>query len=205
MSMSALLLSHQDSSQGQSLVSSGIKVELANAVGRVMKEASLGPRDTQVELALLQPSWFSAAVSKSLLSGQHSVDLSRGVSGVITSMASLSLGSPEVGLVMENYCHKLLAHQHAHTIFRANWHFVRNKDKEFRAFRMMNKLEEKGVSLSNRMIRLEEIAVKQSSIIDSVNTIRNFSNMKPEESNNALNKENSCAAMLFRMTTADKF
>ena len=52
---------------------------------------------------------------------------------------------------------------------------------------------------------LEEIAVKQSSIIDSVNTIRNFSNKKPEESDNASNNENSCAAMLFRMKTADKF
>ena len=48
--MCALLMSHQDSIQGQSLVSSGLKVELANAVGRGMKEASLGPRDTQVEL-----------------------------------------------------------------------------------------------------------------------------------------------------------
>ena len=205
MSMCALLMSHQDSIQGQSLVSSGLKVELANVVGRGMKEASLGPRDTQVELALLQPNWFSAAVSKSLLCGHHSVDMSRGVSGVITSMASLNLGSPDIGLVMENYCHKLLAHQHAHTIFRANWHFVRNKDKEFRAFRMMNKLEEKGVPPNSRMIRLEEIAVKQSSIIDSVNTIRNFSNKKPEESDNASNNENSCAAMLFRMKTADKF
>ena len=173
--MSALLLSHQDNIQGQSLVNSGLKVELATAVGRVLKEASLGSRGLQAELFLLQPSWLSAAVSRSLLSG-HQVDMSRGISEVISSLASLSLGSSEVGPVMENYCHKLMAHQHAHTIFRANWHFVRNQDKEFRAFRMMNKLEEKGVSLSSRVIRLEEVAVKQSGILDSVNVIRNFSN-----------------------------
>ena len=203
--MSALLLSHQDGVQGQGLVSAGLKVELANAAGRVMREASLGPRELQTELALLQPSWFSAAVSRCLLSGQQSVDTSRGLSGVITSLASLSLGSPEVGLVMENYCHKLMAHQHAHTIFRANWHFVRNKDKEFRAFKMMNKLEEKGVSLSGKLVRLEEVAVKQSSIIDSVNLMRNFSNRKPEESDHVQLNESPCAALLFRMNSAENF
>ena len=201
--MSALLLSHQDSIQGQSLVNSGLKVELATAVGRVLKEASLGSRGLQVELFLLQPSWLSAAVSRSLLSG-HQVDMSRGISEVISSLASLSLGSSEVGPVMENYCHKLMAHQHAHTIFRANWHFVRNKDKEFRAFRMMNKLEEKGVSLSSRVIRLEEVAVKQSGILDSVNVIRNFSNKKLEESDHCKN-ESPCDALLFRMITAENF
>ena len=201
--MTALLLSHQDSIQGQSLVNSGLKVELATAVGRVLKEASLGFRGLQAELFLLQPSWLSAAVSRSLLSG-HQVDMSRGISEVIASLASLSLGSSEVGPVMENYCHKLMAHQHAHTIFRANWHFVRNKDKEFRAFRMMNKLEEKGVSLSSRVIRLEEVAVKQSGILDSVNVIRNFSNKKLEESDHSKN-ESPCGALLFRMNTAENF
>ena len=202
--MSALLLSHQDSLQGQSLVHSGMKVEVANAVGRILKEASLGSRGLQMELFLLQPSWLSAAVSRSLLSGQHQVDMSRGISEVIASLASLSLGSSEVGPVMENYCYKLMAHQHAHTIFRANWHFVRNKDKEFRAFRMMNKLEEKGVSLSSRMIRLEEVSVKQSSILDSVNVIRNFSNKKSEESEENKN-ESPVGALLFRMINAENF
>ena len=202
--MSALLLSHQDNVQGQSLVNSGLKVEFANAVGRILNEASLGSRGLQMELFLLQPSWLSAAVSRSLLSGQHQVDMSRGISEVIASLASLSLGSSEVGPVMENYCYKLMAHQHAHTIFRANWHFVRNKDKEFRAFRMMNKLEEKGVSLSSRMIRLEEVSVKQSSILDSVNVIRNFSNKKSEESEEKKN-QSPVSALLFRMINAEKF
>ena len=203
LSMSALLLSHQDSVQGQSLVTSGQKVELAKAVGRVMAEAGLAARDLQVELAMLQPSWLSAAVSRHLLSSQHSVDTPRGVSGIISSLASLDLGASEAGLVMENYCHKMMAHQHAHTIFRANWHFVKNKEREFCVFRMMNKLEDRGISLNSKMIRLEEVTVKQRSIIDCVNMIQKFSNKTKND--DTLAKEGPIAALLFRMKSAEDF
>ena len=60
------------------------------------------------------------------------------------------------------------------------------------------------MSLSSRVIRLEEVAVKQSGILDSVNVIRNFSNMKVEESDHSKN-ESPCDALLFRMIAAENF
>ena len=204
-SMSGLLLSYLDTCQDQSLVTRGGKVEFANTIATMMTQSQLATRDVQLELGLLQPSWLSAAVSRQLLTSVHNIDVSgQGVPGLLSQMSSSSSPmSPDMRIILDNYFYKLCSYQHSHTIFRANWHHVRSKEKDFRVFKMMNKLEDKGVVVHNKMVKFEEISVKQSNIIETVNLIRDFANNNRDHLDKT--DQTGLASLFFKMSFVDRF
>ena len=73
-SMVGMLVSHQDSVQGDASLGRGAKLELASCVAQLVAGAQLEPRQLGVQLALLRPSWLSAAVAKQMLTTVHQLD-----------------------------------------------------------------------------------------------------------------------------------
>ena len=72
--MVGMLVSHQDSVQGDASLGRGAKLELASCVAQLVAAAQLEPRQLGVELALLRPSWLGAAVAKQMLTTVHQLD-----------------------------------------------------------------------------------------------------------------------------------
>ena len=95
---------------------------------------------------------------------------------------------------------KICSVQQAHNIFRANWFYVRNPDKDFKIFKHMRLEEEEEDYSSKKMIKFEEVGIKLSSIVENVNTIRNIAN-----NNSEVNSEGSISALFFKMNLVDKF
>ena len=71
-------------------------------------------------------------------------------------------------MTVDNWSHRLCGFQQAHAIFRANWHYVRSSDKQFRDFKHMSRLEERGVNVHNKMVKLEDVGVRLSKVVESV-------------------------------------
>ena len=113
--------------------------------------------------------------------------------------------SPQLSVTLDSYLHRLCGLQLAHAVFRANWHFTRHRaaDRDFRTFAGMRRLEERGASLRDKAVRLEEVVVRQSSLVDTVNLIKDFANntkQHPEEEDTG-----AVPALLFKMSSVDKF
>ena len=72
--MVGMLVSHQDSVQGDASLGRGAKLELASCVAQLLAGAQLEPRQLGAQLALLRPSWLSAAVAKQMLTTVHQFD-----------------------------------------------------------------------------------------------------------------------------------
>jgi len=198
--MCAMLISHMDTFNDNALVSRGNKLDLIISLARMLSECGLSDRELHQELMMLQPSWLSSAVSGQLLTNEHNINLSQGLPNVIsTSLSTMSL-SPSVkcAILLENYCYKLCSSQFAATIFRAYWHYLSSdSNKEFKTFKLMNKLENRSSSSNNKIIKFEEVAMKQSSIIDTVNTIRDSANAKSIEIDK--NSVTTLGALFFKM------
>ena len=73
-SMVGMLVSHQDSVQGDASLGRGAKLELASCVAQLLAGAQLETKQLGAQLALLRPSWLSAAVAKQMLTTVHQLD-----------------------------------------------------------------------------------------------------------------------------------
>ena len=111
-----------------------------------MKESELSETNLFIELSLLQPNWFSALVSKAQF--KPTVKLNR-LEDLIDNLKTLSLKDPNTTACVKNWVHRSRGFLHWHTLFRANWHYNKNPDKEFIIFRDMNKVQSRKTSLRN--------------------------------------------------------
>merc|ERR1719153_136675 len=204
-SISALLLSHLDSMDGSTSLYLGDKVILARSIGEVLEQTDQG-YDIYIELSLLQPNWLSVLVSRYFMKKRVDVGES------LACMKDLKLeddndndndGDKSLTRHVENWSHRLCGLQQAHAVFRANWHFVRDGG-QFKDFKHLSRLEERGVSLQNKMVKMEDVGVRLSKLVESVNCIRDVAN------NNSVIMENlkvssSLSALFFKMTFVDNF
>ena len=71
-------------------------------------------------------------------------------------------------MTVDNWSHRLCGFQQAHAIFRANWHYVRSSDKQFRDFKQLSRLEERGVNVHNKMVKLEDVGVSLSKVDSNI-------------------------------------
>ena len=195
--MCALLLSHMDDTDGQSFItdSNSKKVGLAGQLAKALASSELSSRGLYIEVSLVQPPWLSALLSQRLLSSLY--DLAPGQS-LQSSLQSTAVTERQQYL-MEVACHKLCAYQQAHNIFRAYWHFLRQPGKAFKTFKHMIKLEEGDPKASNKVIKYEAVAVKVSTVVENVNTIKRLSTDKGEDLTGAI------SALLFNMKLVDSF
>merc|ERR1712013_43279 len=95
-------------------------------------------------------------------------------------------GDKSLARHVENWSHRLCGLQQAHAVFRANWHFVRDNG-QFKDFKHLSRLEEKGVSLQNKMVKMEDVGLRLSKLVESDNTI------------------SLLTALFFKMTFVDNF
>ena len=198
LSMSALLVSRLDSLNSQVSINSGEKLKLAARLASVLETAQLSSRELYLELSLLQPSWLSALVCQNLLSSLYDINAARSLKEILQSGTGQSSQDLRLQYLLELTSSKLCSFQQAHTIFRANWFYVRSPQKEFKIFKHM-KLEEEEYNSTNKMIKYEEVGVKLATIVENVNTIRNIANNKSEDI------KGSISALFFKMTLVDKF
>jgi len=201
LSMSALLVSHLDCLDGYMAIYQGEKVALAKSVGEVYKTAlHLSGDDLYLELSMLQPSWLSLLVSRYILS--QDVDIEDSLAG----LKQLRLADHDKSLVLtvDNWAHRLCGFQQAHAIFRANWHYSRSSDQQFRVFKHMSRLEERGVHLQNKMVKIEDVGLRLSTVAQSVNIIREFANSNCLQDERD-EKTGALTALFFQMTFVDKF
>ena len=209
LAMSSMILSYCDATQGNSNMSLGMKKELYSSLSKVLVEAKLEPRELQSQLTLLQPNWLACHVSLYLEAQlTHSSKDVTSVGELMKRASDQSL-TQEAVVAMETYMYKLISSQNAHTIFRANWFWVRalesgSSDQEFRVYKMMNKLEKEGHS-NTKVVKFEEVTVRQKSIIETVNEIREYANKKPSEPNNDSVRVSAFNSLLFPMQTSEKF
>ena len=226
--MVGMLVSHQDSVQGDASLGRGAKLELASCVAQLLAGPQLEPRQLGAQLALLRPSWLSAAVAKQMLTTVHQLDtnqvkekyiddvltcflqlqyllLSQSAWSLVSRARAVMPASPQLSVTLDSYLHRLCGLQLAHAVFRANWHFTRHRaaDRDFRTFAGMRRLEERGASLRDKAVRLEEVVVRQSSLVDTVNLIKDFANntkQHPDQEDTG-----AVPALLFKMSSVDKF
>jgi len=203
-SICSMLLSHMDACNKEAFVSRGYKLDMSNSLAKILSEAELSgqlkDRELHHELAMIQPSWLSAAVSGQLLTNQYNINMSQGLTSVISQSMSL-YPSIKGAILLENYCYKLCASQFASTIFRSYWHYNScDSNKEFKTYKLMNKLEIKSSSSSSKVVKFEEVAMKQSSIIDTVNTLRDYANAKIIIGEIDKNSVTTLGALFFKMS-----
>lgn len=204
-SMSALLISHLDSMDGYIGMYLGDKVTLAKSVGEVlMTSKNMSSDQRYMELSLLQPNWLSLLVSRQLLSQEGGVDVGDSLAG----LANLRLESHDQSFSrnVENWSHRLCGLQQAHAIFRANWHSVRSDggQQQFKVFKHLSRLEDKGVSVQNKMVKMEDVGLRLSKVVESVNAIRDVANNNSvlEEK---LGETSALTSLFFKMTFVDNF
>jgi len=200
--MSALLVSHLDSMDDFIGIYTGDKVTLAKNVGEVLQAAqNLSAEHLYMELSMLQPNWLSLLVSRHIIS-QEKVDIGESLAGL--EKLKLEEKDKTFTMTVDNWSHRLCGFQQAHAIFRANWHYVRSSDTQFKDFKHMSRLEERGVNVHNKMVKLEDVGVRLSKVVESVNTFRDSAN------NNSGHEEKSggmsvLSALFFQMTFVDNF
>ena len=202
MSMSALLVSHLDSMDGFIGIYTGDKVTLAKSVGEVLQSAqNLSAEHLYMELSMLQPNWFSLLVSRYIIN-QEKVDIGESLSGL--GKLKLEEHDKTFTMTVDNWSHRLCGFQQAHAIFRANWHYVRSSDKQFKDFKHMSRLEERGVNVQDKMVKLEDVGVRLSKVVESINMIRDFAN----NNSGQVDKSGGMGvlnSLFFQMTFADNF
>ena len=198
LSMSALLLSRIDSTNCQVSINSGMKLKLAEKLSSVLETSQLSSRELYIELYLLQPAWLSALVCQNLLRSLYDISASRSLREILQSETAQHSQDRRLQYLLELTSSKICSFQQAHTIFRANWFYVRSPQREFKIFKNM-KLDEEEYNSTNKMIKYEEVGVKLATIVENVNTIRNVANNKSEEINGSI------SALFFKMKLVDKF
>ena len=67
---------------------------------------------------------------------------------------------------------------------------------QFKDFKHLSRLEERRVSLQNKMVKMEDVGLRLSKLVESVNTIRDVAND---------NSISPLTALFFKMTFVDNF
>ena len=91
-------------------------------------------------------------------------------------------------------------------MLRANWHSVRSDSgqQQFKVFKYLSRLEDKGVSVQNKMVKMEDVGLRLSKVVESVNAIRDVANNNSvlEEK---LGETSPLTSLFFKMTFVDNF
>jgi len=92
-------------------------------------------------------------------------------------------------------------------VFRANWHFVSARDSDqFKDFKHLSRLEEKGTSIQNKMVKMEDVGLRLSKVVESVNAIRDVANSNSSEFEKQCDGDlSSLSSLLFKMSFVNKF
>ena len=79
---------------------------------------------------------------------------------------------------------------------------MRSRDKQFKVFKNMSGLEERGANVQNKMVKLEDVGVRLSNVVESINMIRDSANNSSGqgEKSGGMSVLN---ALFFQMTFAD--
>jgi len=199
-SITALLASHLDSMDGNTSLYLGDKVVLASLVGDLLQDKYHS--DIYIELSLLQPNWLSLLVSRYIMK-RRGVEVGES----LACLKNLKLEDKLFSRNIENWSHRLCGLQQAHAVFRANWHFVSGKEcDQFKDFKHLSRLEDKGTSIQNKMVKMEDVGLRLSKVVESVNTIREVAN------SNSMGFEkqddgdlSALSSLFFKMTFVNKF
>ena len=82
---------------------------------------------------------------------------------------------------------------------------MRNGRQQFRTFKHLSRLEEKGVNLHNKMFKIEDVGLRLSEVVDSVNVIRGYANNNFQQVGREVTGVSALAAFFFQMSFVDTF
>ena len=149
LSLTAMLAAWLDHKDREDHIHQGFKMELAEAIAKILDENTDTPTVTFFsEFSLLQPSWLSLLVSKCLLKYNQSSKKTPRLCEISTMMSGLSLGDDRSLYLSENLQYRLICMSQSHLLLRANWFFTSNKEKKkkFEVYSKMKELSDKGRS-----------------------------------------------------------
>ena len=146
LSLTAMLAAWLDHKDREDHIHQGFKMELAEAIAKILDENTDAPTVTFFsEFSLLQPSWLSLLVSKCLLKSNQSSKKIPRLCEIRTMMSRLSLGDDRRLYLSENLQYRLICMSQSHLLLRANWFFTSNKEKKkkFEVYSKMKELSDK--------------------------------------------------------------